>query len=272
MAPPKRRSGSFARRAAPLAPLAVALAMNGAANLQAPSARATPGAFTVECDLPFAGVQNPPIDDNCGISGGSSDPAKQAESRAKNNFCAATQPPKVITYEELVNLQSQSWNIPKRLPNRSILTRMGEGQYVSYIAFIKDAHYSDVSSGEAVNCNIPGQATNDIHIVLLKDPGDDECLSTTAEMSPHYRPADWTPQNLMNASAGHPVRIAGSLFFDGSHKPCAGSSRPNPKRASLWEIHPVYSMYVCTQSTIAECAGSTAEWTPLEQFFSSESE
>jgi hypothetical protein len=121
-----------------------------------------------------------------------------------------------------------------------------------------------------VNCNIPGDATNDIHIVLLKDPNDDECLSTTAEMSPHYRPPDWTDKNLLKASAGHPVRVKGHLFFDGSHTPCSGNSRPNPKRASLWEIHPVYSVDVCTQTTITECQSSTAEWIPLSKLFSSE--
>ena len=267
------RSGtSFRRHIAPFAPVALALAMNAterSGGLPGVTARGS-HTFAPVCTLPFAGVRNPPIDDHCGIQGGSSDPAKQAESKAKNDFCAATQPSRAITYQELINLQNQSANIPKRLLDRTMLTKMGEGQYVSYVAFIKDAHYSDVAAGEAVNCNIPSNVTNDIHIVLLKDPNDDECLSTTAEMSPHYRPPDWTPENLLKASAGHPVRVQGHLFFDGSHTPCSGSSRPNPKRASLWEIHPVYSVDVCTQTTIAECQSSTAEWTPLGKLFSSE--
>lgn len=267
---PARKAGSgpsFRRHIAPFAPVALALAMNTAEKPSATSGGTH--TFTPECALPFAGVRNPPIDDSCGIEGGSSDPAKQAESQAKNNFCASTQSPRVITYQELVSLQSQSANIPKKLPDRTMLTNMGEGQYVSYVAFIKGAHYSDVAAGEAVNCNIPGNATNDIHIVLLKDPNDDECLSTTAEMSPHYRPVEWTPENL-NALAGHPARVEGQLFFDRSHTPCSGNSRPNPKRASLWEVHPVYSVDVCSQTTIAECQSSTAEWTPLSKFFSSE--
>ncbi|HEY6253357.1 MAG TPA: hypothetical protein VI685_25655, partial [Candidatus Angelobacter sp.] len=123
---------------------------------------------------------------------------------------------------------------------------------------------------EAVNCNIPGNDTNDIHIVLVQSPGDDECTSTTAEMSPHFRPATWTPQNIMSASSGHPIRVQGHLFYDGSHVPCSGASRPNPKRVSLWEVHPVYSFEVCTQTTLADCQKSTAEWTPLEKLFSSE--
>jgi hypothetical protein len=160
-----------------------------------------------------------------------------------------------------VDLQNRSAGLPKNLPDRTAVTRLGEGQYVSYIAFIANAHYSDVKSGEAVNCNIPGPSTNDIHIVLLQQPGQDECSSTTAEMSPHYRPRNWTPAKL-NATS-HPVRISGQLFYDGSHTPCHGSARPNPKRISLWEIHPVYSVEVCGQTTIADCQKSGATWTPL---------
>jgi hypothetical protein len=254
---------SFRRHIAPFAPVVLALAMSTATKPTNPTAT-----FSPECTLPFDGVRNPPADDHCGIAGGSPDIAKQKESKAKNDFCATTGSPRVITYQELVDLQSKSGKIPKKLPDRTRVRTLGEGEYVSYVAFIKDAHYSDVSAGEAVNCGIPGTATNDIHIVLLKDPNDDECLSTTAEMSPHYRPLDWTDNNLMKASAGHPVRLQGHLFFDGSHTPCSGSSRPNPKRASLWEIHPVYSVDVCKQTTIAECQSSTAEWTPLSKLIS----
>jgi len=233
------------------------------------NASRTTDTFNPECTLPFAGVRNPPIDDNCGIAGGSLNPAKQAESVAKNNFCAATQSPRVITYQELISLQNQSANVAKNLADRTMLGKMGEGQYVSYVAFIKDAHYADVAYGEPVNCNLPGIGTNDIHIVLMKDAEDnDECHSTTAEMSPHYRPPEWIPGNLVTASKGHPVRVQGQLFFDGNHTPCSGTSRSIPKRASLWEIHPVYSVDVCSKTTIAECqSGSSAEWTPLSKFF-----
>jgi hypothetical protein len=267
------RSGiSFRRHIAPFAPVALALATNTAQISGVPGVAARGvGLFEPVCALPFAGVRNPPIDDNCGIDGGSSDPAKQAESRAKNNFCAATQLPRVITYEELLDMQSKSGNIPKNLPDRTALQNMGEGQYVSYIAFIKEAKYSNADKGEHVNCDIPGNATNDIHIVLMKDIDDnDDCHSTTAEMSPHYRLPSWTPENL-NAVKDHPVRIQGQLFFDGNHHtPCHGNTRPNPKRASLWEIHPVYAVDVCSETTIAECRSGTAEWTSLSNFFSSE--
>lgn len=230
--------------------------------------------FHTTCTLPFTGVLNPAIDNKCSIQGGSSDPSKQQESESKNDFCSETNSPEVVSHQQLVDLQTKATaqNLKKSIPDRKVLQDMGEGKYVSYIAFVKDAHYSDVNAGEAVNCNIPGNDTNDIHIVLVQNPGDDECTSTTAEMSPHFRPAAWTPDNIMKASAGHPIRVKGHLFYDGSHSPCTATSRPNPKRASLWEVHPVYSFEVCSQQTIAECQASNAEWTPLEKVFSSETD
>jgi hypothetical protein len=281
---PTRKSGSgpsFTRHVAPFAPVALALAMHAAKPSQPPTTGATrqitveQGTFTPTC-MPFNGVKNPDSDDHCGIEGGSSDPIKQAESKAKNNLCSAKEPPQTFLYDQLVALQQKVATAginAKRLSDRAPLDDLGEGKYVSYVAFIEEAHYSDVAKGEAVNCNIPGNTTNDIHIVLVKKQDDDPCTSTTAEMIPHFRPEAWTPQNL-TAVKQHPVRIQGQLFYDGSHTPCSGSSRPNPQRASLWEIHPVYALDVCRMLDIDACRNSTntGDWVPLEEFVSSETE
>jgi hypothetical protein len=272
---PKTSSPAARRRRAVTAGALLPLAL-GLASTQLPSQKpkAAPpaaqavqkaGTFTPVCTLPFNGVRNPASDDHCGIQGGSDDPAKQAESIAKNNFCAPTHDPDILTYQKLLDLQAQSANVPKELTDRKEVQNLGEGNYVSYVAVIRNAHYSDTTGGEAVNCNMSGNAPNDIHIVLMSDPNDnDECDSTTAEMSPHYRPANWTPAKL-NA-LGKPVRIKGQLFYDNSHSICTAHSRPNPKRASLWEIHPVYSVEVCKSNNLDECRNSKdpAEWTPLE--------
>ncbi len=271
-----RTTGSAVRTIGPAIPLAVALlgssVLPGVKPVTPPPAAPPgaqaiqqPGSFSPVCTLPFDGVRNPASDDHCGIYGDKTDPASQAESAAKNNFCAPTYDPDVMTYQKLLDLQTQSANIPKELDDRKEVQNLGEGNYVSYVAVIKNAHYSDTTGGESVNCNMSGNPPNDIHIVLMSDPNDtDECHSTTAEMSPHYRPANWTPAAL-NA-LGKPVRIKGQLFYDNSHTPCTAHSRPNPKRASLWEIHPVYSIEVCRSSNLDECRNSTdpAEWTALQ--------
>jgi hypothetical protein len=274
-----------------MTPLLVALAAGALPSARPPAARPpepppvtatairkAPAGHVFEpgCALPFAGEPNPPSDDHCPIQGGSQDPAKQLESRAKNNFCATTPSPIPVTYTDLIALQTASAGLPKNIPDRSILAnidgKLGEGKYVSYIAFVKNAHYSDVGKGEAVNCNIGGQPTNDIHIVLLQSQSDDECKSTTAEMSPHFRPAAWTPDSV-NSTIGHPVRVRGQVFYDGSHSPCTASSHPTPQRASLWEIHPVYSFEVCRVADLAQCKDTdSANWVPLDEWVSSEKE
>ncbi|HZD31718.1 MAG TPA: hypothetical protein VE779_08650 [Candidatus Angelobacter sp.] len=266
---------SAVRTIGPAIPLAVAMLGGAALNSVKPTtpgappppagAVVQPGTFSPVCDLPFKGVRNPASDDHCGIQGDKTDPASQAEATAKNNFCAPTHDPDVLTYKQLLDLQTQSSGIPKELDDRKPIENLGEGNYVSYVAVIKNAHYSDTTGGEAVNCNMSGNPPNDIHIVLMSDPTDtDECHSTTAEMSPHYRPTNWTP-NALNALK-KPVRIKGQLFYDNSHTPCTASSRPNPKRASLWEIHPVYSIEVCKSDNLDECRNSTdpGEWTLVE--------
>ena len=280
--PPPSATKKRAPGVAALAPLAVSLASGllpsskpPVAPTTAPTAVTTTSTakmFKLVCALPFAGAPNPPADDHCGIQGGSSDPAKQAESRAKNNFCAPMQSPLVLTHQVLVDMQTKSTaeKLAKSLADRSPLVAMGEGKYVSYVAFVKDAHYSDVAAGEAVNCNIPGNPTNDIHIVLVQNPNDDECTSTTAEMSPHFRPVSWTPDSIHSIQS-RPVRVRGQLFYDGSHTPCTATSRPNPQRVSLWEIHPVYSFDVCRFTDLAKCQESDdASWMPLDQAVSSE--
>lgn len=223
------------------------------------------GSFTPPCTLPFNGARNPASDDHCGIEGDGTDTADQQEATAKNNFCTTPKNPDDLTYDKLKELQGQSAGIPKSLDDRKPVENLGEGNYVSYVAVIMNAHYSDTTGGEKVNCNMKGNAPNDIHIVLMSDPNDkDECNSTTAEMSPHYRPAGWTPDRLNGLQK--PVRIRGQLFYDNSHTPCTPNSRPNPKRISLWEIHPVYSIDACKSTDLDQCRkviDDDSQWEPI---------
>jgi hypothetical protein len=65
------------------------------------------------------------------------------------------------------------------------------------------------------------------------------------------------------AKAHMPVRVTGHLFFDSSHVPCAGGQPvpSNPKRFSLWEVHPIYQLEVCT----GNCDGD-GQWSSLSDW------
>ena len=62
--------------------------------------------FLPGCRLPFDAIKTPAlnVDAKCGVNGGSEDPAKIAESRAKNNFCA-TGTARPVTWQTFTRLE-----------------------------------------------------------------------------------------------------------------------------------------------------------------------
>ena len=221
---------------------------------------------------------SPGIDAQCGLAGSGAGPEGQ-QNMAKNNFCA-TGTPQTITIADLTNLQAQVEKNPainfgnenkgtrKRGPttNRAPLKQLGEGKLVTLKAFVLIARQE---GGESVNCekNVPNQPLfHDIHISLVASADvADECAGVVAEMSPHHRPDAWTHGNVEKVSKLKlPVRVTGHLYFDSSHFPCSngqGSGEGNPKRVSLWEIHPIYKFEVCT----GNCDGA-GTWVPLDEW------
>lgn len=152
---------------------------------------------------------------------------------------------------------------------------IGEGTIVVLEAKVLDSHYSNTKyniygftnagkpirgSGESVNCKNNQVDGNDIHIVLVAPGVTDECLSVTAEISPHFRPDSWRRFHKMgknqlgedinveakrvNFNTIQMVRLTGPLFYDASHVPCSPGHRTSPARRSVWEIHPVYKLEV----------------------------
>ena len=221
------------------------------------------------------------IDSLCGVAG-SGTGAEAQQNMAKNNFCAKGAP-KLITIADLKNLQAQveknkSINFgdentatTKKGPaaNRAPLRKLGEGRLVTLQAYVLIARQE---GGESVNCgkNVPNHpALHDIHISLVESkeaPPEGECAGVVAEMSPHRRPDAWNHANVDKVQRAQlPVRVTGQLYFDSSHFPCNNGQgvRSNPKRLSLWEIHPVYKFEVCTS---ANCADASATWLPLDQW------
>lgn len=253
------------------------------AKQSAPAAVVFKSDLKAGCTLPFADIEseNLAIDQTCSIDGNSGDDqGKRLESEQKNNFCVTGKPIPIDfdDFTQLGTVADKDEGLRNKLKSsRSDLiditkakngASIGEGTLVRFVAFILDAHNSNVGKGELVNCNRPEKEANDIHIELTKDPKDDDaCDSFTAEMSPHFRPQAWS--ELPSQKIGNPVRITGPLFFDGSHHPCAGGKRPSPQRISVWEIHPIYQIEVCKQKDIKQCSvDQNSQWVPLDQFLS----
>jgi hypothetical protein len=247
------------------------------------------GHDTLACTLPFDAIRKThPIDLTCGLQGAASAPAQQLQNTTKNNFCASGTPTAVVI-SDFGTLQkaAQDRHVPfgnaAKVPaDRSRLEepvdlgdgrKAAEGDLVHLVAYVIDAHPSDVAKGESVNCQTPGNEDNDIHIVLGESTEDDPCDSVTAEISPHYRPDEWTPEALNQSH--RPLRFTGPLFFDASHTPCTKGKRASPARQSLFEVHPVYSVEVClvkpqgndSAALLKACReADDSLWIPLEKW------
>lgn len=232
------------------------------------------------CTLPFEPIKSTDldIDKSCTVDGNAKDTGKKLESNAKNNFCV-TSKPVPITYTTFTRLQTASDNIDglrnTLKTDRSVLSNVvklstgssvGEGTLVQFVAYLLDAHVSNVRNGELVNCGHKGKDWNDIHIELVKTATeDDACNSVAVEMSPHFRPDTW--DDLAGEHVKRPIRVTGPLFYDGSHVPCKGGKRPNPQRISVWEIHPVYRFDICKSTSLAACsAKNESAWIPFDQW------
>jgi hypothetical protein len=238
------------------------------------------------------------IDKQCAAEGSATQDTQEAQNRAKNNFAATTAPiPILITdidrLEKATVRARNCWakhlsgcrkvELSGKLPvDRTQLVNLaktaagediGEGTVVTLEAKVLTSHYSNTKfniynhsgppargSGESVNCKNNAVDWNDIHVVLAAPGVTNECLSVTAEVSPHFRPDAWrrfhnmgknrlgedinTEAKRVDFSQFQKVRITGPLFYDASHEPCSPGHRTSPARRSLWEIHPAYKLDV----------------------------
>jgi hypothetical protein len=205
--------------------------------------------------------------------------SNRIQNAVKNNFCA-TGPTRTMTMSELVDLQHQAealreagtidYGGEEHLPaDRASLRKLGEGTRVRFRGFILGAHDARPNffrGGESCNCNRRGTRWNDIHMTLAESKDAQACDGIVAEMSPHYRPALWH-EDMLGLASARPVVVEGQLFFDADHEPCGSGKLGNPKRASLWEIHPVYELLVCRHERLEQCPlDDPNAWVPLTKW------
>ena len=105
------------------------------------------------------------------------------------------------------------------------------------------------SGAESVNCRLSGMKNSDFHIPVGRHASDSEFEGIVVEMIPQGRNEKWTTKKLKQiAEDKRPVIIRGQLFYDNKHlvNDDPDEAKPGqPKRHSLWEIHPVTALLVC---------------------------
>ena len=126
---------------------------------------------------------------------------------------------------------------------------MSEGDLVELRGFvIQDSPRPKPAEPESVNCRLTKAENNDIHIPIVEDNEDQEFAAIVVEVIPQGRPDGWKSKKLKRAARDdRPVIVRGRLFYDNKHLVNGDQDRDNgePKRFSLWEIHPVSAFYVC---------------------------
>ena len=250
-----------------------------AAGIGCSTATGAAAQFRPGCEIPFRHIATTGLAiESCPAEGDGKTDAHKEQNKAKNNLCAKGRPIP-LSFSAFKRLQKAvddkgiQYGSSNRLPaDRKALEeiishngkKIGEGTVVQYVGFVHNPRNSNRSKGESVNCKRPGAASNDIHIDIVRAKNEPVCRSITVEVIPHMRPEQWEVDKLK--MIGNPVRFTGHLFFDASHKPCKNDSDTvSPKRASVWEIHPVYAIDVCKSSQISRCSATDKNvWIPLD--------
>jgi hypothetical protein len=200
---------------------------------------------------------------------------------AKRTF--ATGAPTTLSFGDFDALQTAAQNVVdlgKEVADRGVLQNLvnslGEGASVQIVAFLAPGTGPHPNTGESVNCNLTGAINNDFHIPVTEEAGQDEFSAIVVEMVPQgadggpKRNAAWTLVKLQKVqSLKRMVKISGQLFYDNAHFPNSDPKHPlngQPKRFSLWEVHPISQISVCKKANNSCDIDTASDWTPLASF------
>jgi len=194
--------------------------------------------------------------------------AQPGTAEARDNSIKRTRPapgtPVTLSFRDLIELQQQAdqhvGQGPDDLskPQRDALGGLkvsagtvAEGDLVRVLGYIakgdRGLHVND--AGESVNCMLKAPQDNDIHIPLVDKPDDSEFRGIVVEMIPQDRPPAWNVDALKTIQAqAQQIWVEGGLSYDKVHFVNDDPDEPikdEPKRRSLWEVHPIIRFFVC---------------------------
>lgn len=145
-------------------------------------------------------------------------------------------------------------DVPTISPLHSRSKCVGESTFVEISGYIVGQPHAH--RGDSANCRFQSTEYSNFRFNIAELPGDSEFDSVVAEMIPQGRSQQWTLLKLRRiAQERTRVRIRGKLFYDNKELVNNDPERPlanAPGRLSLWEIHPVTEVLVCTNED-GEC-------------------
>ena len=284
---------SFSSGGWPLVLMSLSLACKNEGTQAPPSTRSSASATgSVSASTPGHAAQKCPADDlaSCGPDGCAEPGSPHALfNRHKRRATSASGEPVTfdsaipVTHRVLQKLQARASQLVGQKKELSPSERakiaslviddlaLGEGAPVRLAGFLaphQGSNASGVHPGgvESVNCQLKTEEWKDIHIPVLAQVGDDECHGVVAEMIPQGRDQhpSWTTAALRQLGTNKRVLFVGPLFYDNEHDvhdDCSATGT-QPKRMSLWEVHPVTELWICDTG---QCeATNKAGWRKLE--------
>lgn len=143
----------------------------------------------------------------------------------------------------------------------------GEGAYVEVTGYIAPERVIKWAGPESVNCKLSGWQSNDVHVPVVEQADQSEFESLVVEPIPQGRSDDLTIDQLAQwQEKGTLLRIRGQLFCDNKHRVNDDPDkvmRSEPKRFTLFEVHPVLEILSCKRQD-GDCrANRTSDWTTL---------
>jgi hypothetical protein len=239
----------------------------------------------IDAAPPTAAAASPPCApslDECEINGcAAADSKRGLFNKAKNHQPTGTNA-RTLNFADMKSLQQQADAVVEQgtelnqeqrdsLSNFTVSTgKVSEGRLVKLAGFIAKGLDPHPNTGESVNCRLKTPLNNDFHITLALKSSHTEFQGVVVEMIPHNRPVEWTIDKLKKVKQNKLLVMAiGNLFYDNDHVVNADPTdnlTGQPKRFSLWEVHPITKFFVCQKPNNACSLTNTAQWTKLEDF------
>ena len=141
--------------------------------------------------------------------------------------------------------------------------------------FIAEDRNIRCGGAESVNCGHsepaggdPACTRTDIHLPIVEGVNGHEVQSIVSEPIPQGPNVKmWTPSAFREVKKqGRKLLIRGGLFYDSAHivNTDENGAISQPKRFTLWEIHPITAVLVCKRQD-NKCDPETAtDWNPLK--------
>ena len=150
---------------------------------------------------------------------------------------------------------------------------VSEGDLVALSGFISIHRTIKCGSQESCNCTFKNGANDipcsntDIHLPIVERATLGETKSVVAELTPRITDLDSIRDGTSLKAiqdARQQVLVVGQLFFDNAHLPNpTGNVGTQPKRFTVWEVHPITEFYTCPSGQSCDPEDVGAGWTKL---------